>query len=51
VDALAASVAHDNQIEKLILVAEKHGKELQALRELVAATERRWQAYLNTLPK
>jgi ADP-heptose:LPS heptosyltransferase len=52
VDALAATVvAHDNQIDKLIIVAEKHGKELAALRELVAATQRQWQAYLNRLPR
>ena len=45
VDALAITVvAHDNQIEKLIIIAEKHGREVQAL-------TRQWQAYLNTLPR
>ena len=45
VDALPATVvAHDNQIEKLIIIAEQHGREVQAL-------TRQWQAYLNTLPR
>jgi chemotaxis regulatin CheY-phosphate phosphatase CheZ len=45
VEALAASVvAHDNQIEALIKVADKHAQEMADLR-------RQWQAYLNTLPK
>jgi ABC-type transporter Mla subunit MlaD len=37
-------VAHDNQIEKLIEVAEKHQAQLANL-------ERQWQAYINTLPR
>ena len=42
---LASSVvAHDNQIDGLIKVAEKHSAQ-------IAATERQWQAYINTLPK
>ncbi len=45
VRALASSeVAHDNQIEGLNKVAEKHSAQ-------IAATERQWQAYINTLPK
>ncbi len=45
VEALAASVvAHDNQIDALIKLAEKHAREMADLR-------RQWQAYLNTLPK
>jgi ABC-type transporter Mla subunit MlaD len=44
-DSLAATVvAHDNQIEKLIEVAEKHQAQLANL-------ERQWQAYINTLPR
>jgi hypothetical protein len=45
VASLAASVvARDNQLDKLMLLADKQRKETQAL-------ERRWQAYLNTLPR
>jgi hypothetical protein len=45
VEALAdIVVAHDNQIEGLIQVAEKQGAQLAAL-------ERQWQAYINTLPR
>jgi hypothetical protein len=45
VEALAASVvAHDNQIEALVKVAEKHQQEMKDL-------VREWQAYLRTLPK
>jgi hypothetical protein len=44
-DSLAATVvAHDNQIEKLIEVAEKHQAQLANL-------ERQWQTYINTLPR
>jgi hypothetical protein len=44
-DSLAGTVvAHDNQIEKLIEVAEKHQAQLANL-------ERQWQAYINTLPR
>lgn len=44
VDALASSVvAHDNQIEALIKISEKHDKEIQAV-------IREWQAYLRRLP-
>lgn len=45
VEALAASVvAHDNQIEKLIEVAERQERSMASL-------ERQWQAYINTLPR
>ena len=51
VDALASSVvAHDNQIEGLIKVAEIQRGQIEELRETVAATERQWQAYLRRLP-
>jgi hypothetical protein len=52
VDSLAASVvAHDNQIESLIKVAEKQSAQIAADRERTAALERQWQAYVNTLPR
>ncbi len=52
VDSLASTVvAHDNQIEGLIRVAEKQGHEMEKLREAIAETERQWQAYINTLPR
>jgi len=45
VDALATTVvAHDNQIDGLIKVAER-------LSTQMADLDRRWQAYLNTLPR
>jgi hypothetical protein len=45
VDSLASSVvSHDNQIEGLIHVAEKQSTQ-------IAAMERQWQAYINTLPR
>ena len=45
VESLASSVvAHDNQIEGLIKVAEQQSSQ-------IAAMERRWQAYINTLPR
>ena len=58
VDALATTVvAHDNQIEGLIKIAEQHesrfadlGKKLDVLAEVVAQTQREWQAYLRRLP-
>jgi hypothetical protein len=37
-------VAHDNQLEVLLRVAEKHSAQ-------IASLERQWQAYINTLPK
>jgi hypothetical protein len=51
-DALASSiVAHDNQIESLIKVAEQQKESIAKLAESVANTERQWQAYINRLPK
>jgi hypothetical protein len=45
VEALPASVvAHDNQLESLIAVAEKHERAIEDMRK-------QWQAYLNTLPR
>jgi len=59
VNTLPASVvAHDNQIEALIKVAERHDtqfaetdRRLKELAEMIANTEKQWQAYLNTLPR
>ena len=51
VDSLAASVvAHDDQLEVLIQIVEKHHAQIAADRERTAALERQWQAYINTLP-
>ena len=45
VESLAGSVvAHDNQIDGLIKVAEKH-------QEQIANLEKQWQAYINMLPR
>jgi len=45
VESLASTVvAHDNQIEALLRIAEKHEAALANL-------ERQWQAYINTLPR
>jgi hypothetical protein len=45
VESLAASVvAHDNQLEILITVAEKHERAIED-------TRKQWEAYLNTLPR
>jgi uncharacterized protein (DUF3084 family) len=52
VESLAASVvAHDNQIERLIEVAEKHGQSLSRLESSLLTLERQWQAYVNRLPR
>jgi hypothetical protein len=59
VESLAGTiVAHDNQLEVLIQIAEKHSAQLEkqsaqiaADRERTAALERQWQAYINTLPR
>ena len=51
-DALASTVvAHDNQIEGLIKVAEKNSALLAETREAMAILDKRWQAYINTLPR
>ena len=44
-------VAHDNQIEMLIKVGERHEREITAMKESILALERQWQAYINTLPR
>jgi hypothetical protein len=52
VSALASSVvSHDNQIEALIQVVEKHEAETVALKAQLADLARQWQAYINTLPR
>ncbi|MBZ5725974.1 MAG: hypothetical protein LAP87_13365 [Acidobacteriia bacterium] len=66
VESLAgAVVAHDNQIEALVQIAEKHEKTGQDLRHRIEALvqiaekheqtwqdlQRQWQAYINTLPR
>jgi hypothetical protein len=51
VESLAASVVeHDDQIENLIKVAEKHQEEMAELRRSQARTERLLEAYLKRLP-
>ena len=51
VESLAASVVeHDDQIEGLITVAEKHHQEMAELRRSIAETDRLWQAFLKRLP-
>jgi hypothetical protein len=50
VESLAASVvAHDNQIEKLIVIAEKHATESAEQKEEIRQLVREWQAYLRTI--
>lgn len=52
VDTLASTVvAHDNQIDGLIKVAEKHEIELARIESSLASLERQWQAYIRTLPR
>jgi len=52
VDALAnTAVAHDNQIDGLIRVAEQQNIEIDKLRKAMADLDKRWQAYINTLPR
>jgi len=52
VESLASTVvAHDNQIEGLITVAEQHSKQIEQQSKQIAALERQWQAYINTLPR
>jgi hypothetical protein len=51
VEGLASSVVHhDDQIDRLIKVAEQHQEAIAELRRLNAETERLWQAYLKRLP-
>jgi hypothetical protein len=52
VESLApAAVAHDNQIEALIIVSERNAANWERLERSMASLERQWQAYLNTLPR
>ena len=52
VESLASTVvAHDHQIEGLITVAEQHSKQIEQQSKQIAALERQWQAYINTLPR
>jgi len=52
VNTLASSVvAHDNQLDALLVIVEKHSAQLAVQSEQIAATERQWQAYINTLPR
>jgi hypothetical protein len=51
VESLAASVVeHDDQIENLVKVAEKHQKEMADFRRSHAETNRLLEAYLKRLP-
>jgi hypothetical protein len=51
VESLAASVVgHDDQIEILIKVAQKHEGTMEDLKRAHAETERLLQAYLKRLP-
>ena len=47
----AAVEKHDEQIEALLTIADKHAVELTALRAVVTDVNRQWQAYINTLPR
>ena len=52
VESLASTVvAHDNQIEGLIKVAEQQSEQIAATERAIASIERQWQAYVNTLPR
>jgi ABC-type transporter Mla subunit MlaD len=52
VNALAGTVvSHDNQIEGLIKVAEQQSAQIAQQSAQIAAIERQWQAYINTLPR
>lgn len=51
VDALASTVvAHDNQIEGLIQVAERDRAVIMALGDSITRLERQFEAYLRRLP-
>jgi chromosome segregation ATPase len=43
--------SHDAQIAGLITAAEQQRGRLEELTKAVAATERQWQAYIDTLPR
>ena len=51
VSSLAASVvAHDNQIDGLIRLAEKRSRDIARVDRQLASVIREWQAYLKRLP-
>ena len=51
VSSLAASVvAHDNQIDGLIRLADKHSRDIARVDRQLANVIREWQAYLKRLP-
>lgn len=45
----ASAVAHDEQIEHLIAIGEKHQERLDQLTQDVQHLSREWQAYLKTI--
>jgi hypothetical protein len=50
VESLASTVvAHDNQIEALIKIAEKHDEQLAKQGERIDSLVRQWQAYLTRI--
>ena len=52
VETLAETVvAHDNQIEALLRIAEKHAQNIAELTQATANLEKQWQAYIRTLPR
>ena len=52
VDTVAGTVAsRDDQIEALIQIVEKNSAHIAAQGQQIAALERQWQAYINTLPR
>lgn len=51
-ESLASTVvAHGNQIEGLIKVAEQQTVQITQQTAQIASIERQWQAYINTLPR
>ena len=42
-------VSHDDQIEALIKVGERHEAKIQGLHDEIQTLVRQWQAYINTL--
>jgi hypothetical protein len=49
---LAVTTAqHDDQIDALIRVAERHDRRIAALDRQITTLVKQWQAYVNTLPR
>ena len=49
VSTIAASVAaHDEQIEKLLIISEKHAASIRSLADAVENQRKEWEAYINT---